>query len=337
MSSPLHLIRFLGLLAVWSTAACSNVYDLGLQGPVEPLAVSASATYVLQYSIFFKCTSDRVLRCGNGNYNQITKTTAVSVDDPSRLQASLAANGDILVRALAEGTAKLTASGIDLKGETQTESRTFSILPVQSAIANLPGSCLTVPDAKTLTVPLGSDIPLDLTVRNGTTALHATGWMPTIDPGSLTLVSGTYPFAFKAPLTPGDTQIQIPLQQPFSLPVHVYDPTKIDGISLSARRMGPYIPNTDYVIDVALSSAGKTICQESMPSPTRSVAILTPDMCVFWTGYGGSVMILPSPQEGVDLRTVTVQLLSKPGVCRLQAAIKGTAYTATLDLPSSVK
>lgn len=332
------LLRVVSVTALGGSAACYDVYDLGLQGPTQPLAVGASATYVLQYSKFFDCRSDRVVRCGAGNYNQITQTTSISVDDPSRLMAVLAVNGDINVRALSEGTVKLTATGIDAKGQTQTESRSFYLMPPQSATVNLPGSCISVAAAQTLTVPVGADVPLDLTVRSGTNALYANGWMPAIDAGQLTLLSGTYPFSFKAPSTPTDTQIRIPLQQPFALPVRVYDPAGIDGVGLYVRTPAPtYNPGTEYVLDMPLTVGGVPICQEPTVLPVRSVSILTPDMCSFWTGYGGTVMILPSPQESMDLRSVRVMLVNKPGVCRIGAGLKGMAMTATVEMTSSVK
>lgn len=334
---PLPSTRWLAALSLVGLAGCSDVYDLGLQGPSGLLAVGASAIFKLQYAKIFNCTSDRVVRCGAGNSNQIVKTTSVSVDEPSLLQASLAENGDIVVRALLAGTVKLSASGIDAGGKLQSESRSLFLMTPDSAVATLPGPCLNAPPPQTLTAPIGADVPLELIVKSGTNTLFADGWMPSLDPGALTVSSASYPLVFKAPPVPVETEVKIGLASPFVLPVRVYDPAQIDGAWLSARKPGPYIPNQDYVLDIAPSVGGKPLCQEAMPQTVVSVSILTPELCSFWVGYGGAEMILPSPQEGATLRAITLRLANKPGTCRVQAAIKGGAVGPVLELLSAVK
>lgn len=325
--------RLLAVVGLSGLAGCYDVYDLGIQGPSSMLAVGANAIFHLQYALFFNCTTDRVLRCGAGNYNQIVQTTAVSVDDPRLLQATLAANGDIQVRAVAAGTAKLSATGIDAKGNTQSESRTLRIMTPDGVSPILTGPCLTAPMPTTWTVAVGSDLPLEMVVKSGTNELFADGWMPNIDPGPLTLLSGSYPFRFKAPGTPIDGQVKIGLPSPFSLPVRVYAPSQIDSVWLSARKPGPYIPNQQYPLDIAPAVGGKPICQEAMPQTVVSVSILTPDLCVFQTGDGQSVMNLPSPQTGATLRSISIVVLNKPGTCRVQASLPTGSATTTIDLP----
>lgn len=337
MFRPAPSFRLLAAVSLYSLAGCSDIYDLGIRGPSGLLAVGASAVFKLQYGKLYDCVSDRVVRCGAGNANSIVQTTAISVDEPSLLAATLAANGDIAVRALAAGKVKLSATGIDAAGKTQSESRDLYLMTPDSLVATLPGPCSNAPEPKTWTVPVGASVPLELVVKSGTNTLFADGWMPSLDPGALTLVSGTYPFVLQAPAAPVETQVKIGLAVPFMLPVRVYEPAQIDSVWLAARKPGPYVPNQDYVLDFAPALGGQPLCQEAMPQTVVSVSILTADLCSFWVGDGQSAMLLPSPQEGATLRAITLRVHNKPGTCRVQASIAGGITSPVLELLSAAQ
>ena len=164
--------------------ACADYYELGLQGPRPPMAVGATATYQLQYTIAWDCKPDRFTRCGVGNVNAITQTTAVRVDDPSLLQATLQSDGKIFVRALSAGTTGSLTDGIDASGKPQSASRTFYLMtPTRRSWIPMTRATWRRRPARAPSLPVkccGS-----ATVRSGTTTLHADGLAIPLDRGAL--------------------------------------------------------------------------------------------------------------------------------------------------------
>lgn len=322
------------VVAALLAAGCGDYYSLGLQGPVPPMAVGATATYRLQYALTWDCKPDRVTRCNNGNPNAITQTTEVSVDDPALLQATLQADGAIVVRALAAGDTTVRATGIDVHGKTQTGSRKFYLLTPDEAVLTTNDLCSSAPEGSQRTLPTDQVLPLAVTVRNGTTELFAEGLQIPLDRGALLPAPSGKPLDVLAPATPVLTTVKSLLRKPFSLPVRVYRPADIDGIALTPSATGPYRPPAIYILRLDATVAGDRICQIPDPPVTRTVNILTPDLCQLRPTPAVTADPPFATQEGENLSAVYLQTL-KAGTCQIQLAVKGTAIASTFSLPIS--
>lgn len=320
------------VFAVLALAACSDVYELGIQGPVSPMAVGSAGTFMLQYGLFWDCKTDRVWRCGSGNFNHIASVTEISVDAPTLLSATLEPNYEIKVRALAAGTPRLTATGIDIHGERQTASRTLYLLTPQEAVLTHEGACAGEPLGATVAVPVNAEVSFFPEVKNGTTTLYTDGLVLPADNGALLPMAGAPPFRYKAPSMPTLTQVKTLLEKPFSIPVRVYEPSQLDGITLKMMKPGPYYRSNIYTAQLVLHVMGDRVCQDPDPAPVRVVNNLTPDVCVLRETSVASSAVAPNPQEGATLPLVYLEPRAA-GVCRIALSIKGTSVASTFELP----
>lgn len=311
---------------------CSDYYSLGLQGPVPPMAVGATAVYKLQYALTWDCKPDRFTRCGAGNPNVITQTTEVTVDDPTLLQATLQADGGIVVRALAAGDTTVRASGIDLQGKPQSASRKFYLLTPEEAVLSTDDLCSAAPTGSARTVLTGQVLSLLPSVRNGTTELYAEGLQIPLDRGALLPATSGKPLDLLAPTTPTVTTVKSLLPKPYSLPVRVYQSDGIDGITLTPTTAGPYYKPEIYRLRLDLTVGGDRVCQLPDASITRIVNILTPEICLLRTTPEVTADPPFATQEGSSLLMVYLQTL-KPGTCQIQLSLKGTSVSSMFSLP----
>lgn len=311
--------------------ACADYYELGLQGPRPPMAVGATATYQLQYTIAWDCKPDRFTRCGVGNVNAITQTTAVRVDDPSLLQATLQSDGKIFVRALAAGTTKVSADGIDASGKPQSASRTFYLMTPDEAQLDTNDSCYLAPETSPRTVAAGQVLRFEATVRSGTTTLHAEGLPIPLDRGALLPAPSGNPLEVLAPTTPALTTVKTLYAKPHSLAVRVYAGSGIDGVTLTPKDAGPFrVPNM-YTLRLDLLAGGERVCQIPDPPAPRTVTILTPELCLLRPVPDVTMDPLLSQQDGSYLSVVYVQTL-KAGECQLQVAVPSLALSSVYKL-----
>jgi hypothetical protein len=313
---------------------CSDYYSLGLQGPVPPMAVGATAVYRLQYALTWDCKPDRFTRCSTGNPNAITQTTEVTVDDPALLQATLQSDGQIVVRALAAGDTTLRANGIDAHGKPQSVSRKFYLLTPEEAVLSTDDLCGSAPLGSARTVLTNQVLPLAVSVRNGTTQLHAEGLPISLDRGGLLPAPSGKPFDVLAPAAPTVTTVKTLLAKPFSLTVRVYQSSDIDGIALRPTAPGPYRQSEIYILGLDLLVAGDRVCQLPDPGTTRTVQVLTPDLCLLRSTSSLTASSEPpfAQQEGGSLTAVYLHAL-KPGTCQIQLSLKGTSVSSMFSLP----
>jgi len=321
----------LGLLL--TPAGCYDLYSLGIQGPPPPLAVGSTASYVLQYRKTFDCKSDRVVRCGAGNFDAITQTTEVIVDNPAILQATLQPDQQIVVRALAAGTSRLTAAGINAKGETVRADKTFSVLSPQQAVLDSNDLCAQSKEGMVRTVPVNGRLELTASVRNGGTELFSDGLSIPLDAGALLPgPAGSSPLTLQAPAMPTQTEVTSRLDMPYRLPVRVYEPSQIDGITLTPISPGPYRRQVTHTLRIDLLVQGDRVCQLADPPQERTVTILTQDTCVFRDGNDVTSMGTGFTFSGRNLSAVYV-VSGKVGTCTLRTTVAGSALTSDFDLP----
>jgi hypothetical protein len=134
--------------------------------------------------------------------------------------------------------------------------------------------------------------------------------------------SGYGAVVVELPAQRGDLSLSSRFDPSFSLNLHLYDRSDIDGLTVEAPPE-PFFVGHVLSVTVRASIGGKVPCVWAFP---RTVTIETPDVC----GFDGRPDLSSLSMYGNGTMPLKA---AAPGMCRVRVALEGTSLSDVVELP----